>query len=75
MSMPTEFGYLKCSTQTVSAFSKLLQFDAEIVFWEGKSREQQHQMEFLSQEAARVEAAVRLSEEQVCQYGCHSDHH
>jgi Ras association domain-containing protein 7/8 len=49
----------------VTAFD-LLQFDAEIVFWEGKAREQQHQMEFLLQEATRVEAAARLSEEQVC---------
>lgn len=51
----------KLSTQQ----AELTKFDAEIVFWEGKAREQQHQMEFLSQEAARVEAAVRLSEEQL----------
>jgi Ras association domain-containing protein 7/8 len=44
----------------------LLQFDAEILFWDGKTREQQHQMEFLSQEAARIEVATRLGEEQVC---------
>lgn len=49
----------------VNAFN-FLQFDAEIVFWEGKTREQQHQMEFLAQEAARIEVAARLGEEQVC---------
>ena len=42
-----------------------MQYDAEIVFWEGKTREQQHQMEFLAQEAARVEVATRLAEEQL----------
>jgi hypothetical protein len=75
VSVPTEFDCLKRATPVVSAVFDLLQFDAEIVFWEGKTREQQHQMEFLSQEAARVESAVRLSEEQVCQYGCHSNLH
>jgi Ras association domain-containing protein 7/8 len=49
----------------VNAFT-LLQFDAEIVFWEGKTREQQHQVDFLAQEAARIEVAARLGEEQVC---------
>jgi hypothetical protein len=65
MSMLARFEFFKHAMPVVSAFN-LLQFDAEIVFWEGKAREQQHQLEFLSQEAARVEAAVRLSEEQVC---------
>jgi hypothetical protein len=64
-----------CATPVVSAVFNLLQFDAEIVFWEGKTREQQHQMEFLSQEADRVEVAARLSEEQVCQYACRNNHH
>jgi hypothetical protein len=65
MSTSARFDCLKRAMPVVSAFD-VLQFDAEIVFWEGKTREQQHQMEFLSQEAARVEAAVRLSEGQVC---------
>ncbi|XP_066998896.1 ras association domain-containing protein 8 isoform X3 [Anabrus simplex] len=45
--------------------AELTKFDAEIVFWEGKSREQQHQMEFLSQEAARMDKAARISEDQL----------
>ncbi|KAJ4452317.1 hypothetical protein ANN_03837 [Periplaneta americana] len=51
----------KLSTQQ----AELTKFDAEIVFWEGKAREQQHQLDFLAQEAARVEVSSRLSEEQV----------
>ncbi|XP_069681074.1 ras association domain-containing protein 8 isoform X2 [Periplaneta americana] len=51
----------KLSTQQ----AELTKFDAEIVFWEGKAREQQHQLDFLAQEAARVEVSSRLSEEQL----------
>ncbi|KDR14204.1 hypothetical protein L798_12005 [Zootermopsis nevadensis] len=51
----------KLSTQQ----AELTKFDAEIVFWEGKTREQHHQMEFLAQEAARIEVAARLGEEQL----------
>jgi hypothetical protein len=54
-----------CSMLVVNACN-VLQFDAEIVFWEGKTLEQQHQVEFLAQEAARIEVAARLGEEQVC---------
>jgi len=52
----------------------LLQFDAEILFWEGKTHEQQHQMEFLSQEASRIEVVARLGEEQVCVPVCLCGH-
>ncbi|KAJ9591203.1 hypothetical protein L9F63_002274, partial [Diploptera punctata] len=45
--------------------AQLTKCDAEIVFWEGKTREQQHQMEFLAQEAARIEVTTRLAEEQL----------
>lgn len=43
-----------------------LQFDAEILYWETKNREQMHQMDFISQEVNRMEATGRLIEEQVC---------
>ena len=52
----------------------LLQFDAEILFWEGKTHEQQHQVEFLSQEASRIEVVARLGEEQVCVPVCLCGH-
>nr|CAD7393609.1 unnamed protein product [Timema cristinae] len=45
--------------------AELTKYDAEIVFWEGKTREQQHQMDFLSQEAARIEVTSRQGEEQL----------
>lgn len=35
------------------------------MYWEGKTREQQHQMDFMSQEAARIEVTGRHTEEQV----------
>lgn len=44
---------------------ELTKYDAEIVFWEGKTREQQHQIEFMAQEMARIETQSRLTEEQV----------
>lgn len=43
----------------------MFQYDAEIVFWEGKTKEQQHQIEFMTQETARIEAASRQAEDQV----------
>lgn len=43
-----------------------LQFDAEILYWETKNREQMHQMDFISQEVNRMETTGRLIEEQVC---------
>jgi len=45
--------------------AELTKFDAEILFWEGKTHEQQHQVEFLSQEASRIEVVARLGEEQL----------
>uniref|UniRef100_A0A1B6ED01 Ras-associating domain-containing protein n=1 Tax=Clastoptera arizonana TaxID=38151 RepID=A0A1B6ED01_9HEMI len=47
--------------------AELTKFDAEIVFWEGKTREQQHQMEFMSMEAAKAEANSKQNEEQIRQ--------
>lgn len=45
--------------------AELTKYDAEIMFWEGKTREQQHQMDFMAQEATRIEATGRHTEEQV----------
>ncbi|GLG93252.1 Ras association domain-containing protein 8 [Gryllus bimaculatus] len=45
--------------------AELTKFDAEIVFWESKTREQHHQLEYLTQEAARMEKATRITEDQV----------
>lgn len=45
--------------------AELTKYDAEIMYWEGKTREQQHQMDFMAQEAARIEATGRHTEEQV----------
>lgn len=40
-------------------------FDAEILYWETKNREQMHQMDYISQEVNRIESAGRFIEEQV----------
>ncbi|VVC37264.1 Hypothetical protein CINCED_3A014068 [Cinara cedri] len=45
--------------------AELTKYDAEIMYWEGKTREQQHQMDFMAQEAARIEATGRHTEEQL----------
>jgi len=45
--------------------AELTKYDAEIMYWEGKTREQQHQMDFMAQEAARIEATGRHTEDQV----------
>lgn len=45
--------------------AELTKYDAEIMYWEGKTREQQHQMDFMAQEAARIETTGRHTEEQV----------
>lgn len=45
--------------------AELTKFDAEIVFWENKTREQQHQLEFLVQESVRMEKASRIAEDQI----------
>ncbi|XP_073970125.1 ras association domain-containing protein 8 isoform X2 [Rhodnius prolixus] len=43
--------------------AELTKFDAEIVFWEGKTREQQHQIEFMSKEAAKFELVASNNEQ------------
>ncbi|XP_043257392.1 ras association domain-containing protein 8-like isoform X1 [Colletes gigas] len=43
----------------------LTKFDAEILYWETKNREQMHQMDFISQEVSRMETTGRLIEEQL----------
>ncbi|XP_018899170.1 ras association domain-containing protein 8 isoform X2 [Bemisia tabaci] len=45
--------------------AELSKYDAEILYWEGKTREQHHQMEYLAQEVARVEAIGRQTEDQL----------
>ncbi|KAG7210400.1 hypothetical protein KM043_011932 [Ampulex compressa] len=43
----------------------LTKFDAEILYWETKNREQMHQMDFISQEMSRMESTGRIIEEQL----------
>lgn len=43
----------------------LTKFDAEILYWETKNREQMHQMDFISQEVSRIESTGRIIEEQL----------
>ncbi|XP_018404298.1 PREDICTED: ras association domain-containing protein 8-like [Cyphomyrmex costatus] len=43
----------------------LTKFDAEILYWETKSREQMHQMDYISQEMNRIESTGRIIEEQL----------
>ena len=51
---------------TISAQqADLTKFDAEILYWETKNREQMHQMDFISQEVNRMESTGRLIEEQL----------
>lgn len=42
-----------------------LKYDAEIVFWEAKGREQQHQVEMIQQQINSSDAQLRISSEQV----------
>lgn len=51
----------KLSTQ----HADLTKYDAEIVFWEGKSREQQYQMDFIAQELKSVGNISKINQEQV----------
>lgn len=51
--------YKKCLNQITS------QYDAEIVYWEGKEREKQLQLEFIAQEMAGVSNTSRVNQEQV----------
>lgn len=41
------------------------QYDAEIVYWETKNREQMHQIDFISQEVTRLETTNRMVEQQL----------
>ncbi|XP_014226989.1 ras association domain-containing protein 8 isoform X2 [Trichogramma pretiosum] len=43
----------------------LTKYDAEILYWETRNREQIHQMDFISQEANRIESTNRAIEEQI----------
>ncbi|XP_077289207.1 ras association domain-containing protein 8 isoform X2 [Arctopsyche grandis] len=43
----------------------LTKYDAEIVFWEAKGREQQHQVEMIQQQINSSDAQLRISSEQV----------
>ncbi|KAH0946770.1 hypothetical protein HN011_011742 [Eciton burchellii] len=43
----------------------LTKFDAEILYWETKNREQIHQMDYISQEMNRIESTGRIIEEQL----------
>ncbi|KAL6966034.1 Ras association domain-containing protein 8 [Sarracenia purpurea var. burkii] len=45
--------------------AELSKYDAEIMFWETKTREQQHQMDILAKEAARVDTALKQVDEQL----------
>ncbi|XP_011499711.1 PREDICTED: ras association domain-containing protein 8 [Ceratosolen solmsi marchali] len=43
----------------------LTKYDAEILYWETKNREQMHQMDFISQEVNRIESSNRVIEDQL----------
>ncbi|XP_012225428.1 ras association domain-containing protein 8 [Linepithema humile] len=43
----------------------LTKFDAEILYWETKNKEQMHQMDYISQEMSRMESNGRIIEEQL----------
>jgi chromosome segregation ATPase len=43
----------------------VLQFDAEIMFWEGKAREQQRHMELINKEISRLEVVSAQHESQL----------
>ncbi|XP_001600782.1 ras association domain-containing protein 8 isoform X1 [Nasonia vitripennis] len=43
----------------------LTKYDAEILYWESKNREQMHQMDFISQEVNRIESTNRAIEDQL----------
>ncbi|XP_017773949.1 PREDICTED: ras association domain-containing protein 8 isoform X2 [Nicrophorus vespilloides] len=51
----------KLSSQQVD----LTKFDAEIVFWEGKEREKQFQLDFIAQELATMTNASRINSDQI----------
>ncbi|KAF4528519.1 hypothetical protein B566_EDAN015599 [Ephemera danica] len=43
----------------------LTKYDAEIAFWESKTREQQHKAEFITQEGSRLQETSRVLEDQL----------
>ncbi|RZC41285.1 ras association domain-containing protein 8, partial [Asbolus verrucosus] len=43
----------------------LTKFDAEIVFWEGKEREKQMQLEYIAQELLAVTNATKINQDQI----------
>ncbi|XP_065209698.1 ras association domain-containing protein 8 isoform X2 [Planococcus citri] len=45
--------------------AELSKYDAEIIYWETKTREQQHQMDILAKEVARVDATLKQVDEQL----------
>lgn len=46
----------------------VFQFDAEIVYWEGKEREKQFQLDFVAQEALNISNTNRINNEQVISF-------
>lgn len=50
--------------------AEITKFDAEINYWETKTREQQGQIEYMSQEAARFEAVANTNEQMIRALGC-----
>ncbi|XP_014211277.1 ras association domain-containing protein 8 [Copidosoma floridanum] len=43
----------------------LTKYDAEIMYWETKNKEQMHQMDFITQEVNRIESSNKLVEDQL----------
>lgn len=50
--------------------AEITKFDAEINYWETKTREQQGQIEYMCQEAARFEAVANTNEQMIRAFGC-----
>ncbi|CAG7733042.1 unnamed protein product [Allacma fusca] len=48
-----------------SQHAEMTQYDAEIMFWEGKAREQQRHLEFITKEISRLELVSAQQESQV----------
>ncbi|KAL1460140.1 hypothetical protein WDU94_012078 [Cyamophila willieti] len=54
---------------------ELTRYDAEIMFWEGKTREQQHQMEYIAEESLKIEAVGRHTEQAIKSLGSVEEEH
>uniref|UniRef100_A0A8D8MB86 Ras association domain-containing protein 8 n=2 Tax=Cacopsylla melanoneura TaxID=428564 RepID=A0A8D8MB86_9HEMI len=54
---------------------ELTRYDAEIMFWEGKTREQQHQMEYIAEESLKIEAVGRHTEQAIKNLGSVEEEH